>query len=375
MDSLICLSRRLAAARFSRLTRFTRFTLATFATLGLLAAGSARAADAPPLPALAADASQVTVSGLSSGAFMAAQFSVAYSQSVAGAGIVAGGPFYCAGLNPNGGRDRFLITASTLCMTPPGAAPSGAAAFKAAQRFAADGLIDDVANLKRQRLYIFTGASDKIVLPKVVAQTRAFYRSAGVPDAQIAYVDTINAGHALITANRNDLPCAANAPPNLNNCNFVQSHDILRQLYGELARPATKLNGELLDFDQTEFFQGGRTGLADVGHVYIPADCLTQTCRVHVVFHGCTQEDSRLGDRFFTTTGYNQIADSNRIIVLYPQIRTDNRRNPKGCWDFWGYTSDDPAHPDFFIKSAPQMSAIEAMVQRLLSARNAKDER
>ncbi|WP_322042430.1 PHB depolymerase family esterase [Paraburkholderia sp. J67] len=363
MDSLTPLSRRLAAA--------------TLCALGMLAAASdyAHAADAPPLPALAADAQQVTVSGLSSGAFMAAQFSVAYSHSIAGAGIVAGGPFYCAGLNPNGGPDRFLITASTLCMTPMGTAPSGASAFKAAQRFAANGVIDDVANLKRQRLYIFTGASDKIVLPKVVAQTRAFYRSAGVPDAQVAYVDNINAGHALITANRTDLACSANAPPNLNNCNFVQSHNILRQLYGDLAPPSPKLGGELLDFDQTEFFKRERTGLSDVGHVYIPADCLTQTCRVHVVFHGCTQEDSRLGDRFFTTTGYNELADSNRIVVLYPQIRTDARRNPKGCWDFWGYTSNHPAQPDFYTKSAPQMAAIDAMVQRLLSARNVKDAR
>lgn len=61
----------------------------------MAASGLASAADAPlALPAYNADLSQTSVSGLSSGAFMAAQFSVAYSSLVVGAGVVAGGPFY-----------------------------------------------------------------------------------------------------------------------------------------------------------------------------------------------------------------------------------------------------------------------------------------
>jgi hypothetical protein len=330
---------------------------------------AAHAADAPPLPALGADPTQTTVSGLSSGAFMSAQFSVAYSASVAGAGIVAGGPFYCAGLGGLNGPERFLMTATTLCMTPAGPGPSGAEAFKAAQRFAAEGAIDPVQNIKRQRLYIFTGASDSIVLPKVVKQTEAFYLAAGVPRQQIQYIDSINSGHAMITANKQDLPCSRNAPPNLNNCGFVQSQDILRKMYGNLNDPVAKPGGDLVDFDQTEFTKNGYTGMSNIGHVYIPAACRTESCRVHVVFHGCTQEDNRISDRFYRTTGYNELADSNRIIVLYPQIRTDASRNPLGCWDFWGYTSKDPRHPDFYRKGAPQMSAIDAMVRRLTSPR------
>ncbi|RBJ76917.1 poly(3-hydroxybutyrate) depolymerase, partial [Pseudomonas sp. MWU12-2534b] len=267
------------------------------------------------------------------------QFSVANSAAVAGAGIVAGGPFYCAGLGGMNGAERFLITATTQCMRPLGAAPSGAAAWQAAQQFAKQGLIDPVDNIQRQRLYICTGASDSIVLHKVVAQTRAFYQSNDVPDAQHRYVDNVNAGHALLTSNPGDEACPVNVSPaagstktNLNNCGFMQSQDILRQLYGnDLKPPAAKLSGELLDFDQTEFSQSRYTGLSDIGHVYVPAACRKQSCRVHVVFHGCTQEDSRIGNRYYTSTGYNQMADRNRIIVLYPQIRTDPKRNPQGC--------------------------------------------
>ena len=45
-----------------------------------------------PLPAYGAEAAEVTVSGVSSGGFMAVQFHVAYSGSVKGAGVIAGGP-------------------------------------------------------------------------------------------------------------------------------------------------------------------------------------------------------------------------------------------------------------------------------------------
>jgi len=48
---------------------------------------------ADPPPALGADPSRTSVSGLSSGAFMAVQYQVAFSGSVIGSGIVAGGPY------------------------------------------------------------------------------------------------------------------------------------------------------------------------------------------------------------------------------------------------------------------------------------------
>jgi poly(3-hydroxybutyrate) depolymerase len=38
----------------------------------------------------------ITVSGLSSGAFMAVQMHVANSATIRGAGVFAGGPYYCA---------------------------------------------------------------------------------------------------------------------------------------------------------------------------------------------------------------------------------------------------------------------------------------
>ena len=61
----------------------------------LLAGGSAQAA--ATLPALNIDKSQISVSGLSSGGFMANQLGYAYSATFKGVGVFAGGPYMCAG--------------------------------------------------------------------------------------------------------------------------------------------------------------------------------------------------------------------------------------------------------------------------------------
>lgn len=48
------------------------------------------------LPELNADITHTTVSGISSGAYMAVQMHFAYSQFIKGAGVFAGGPYLCA---------------------------------------------------------------------------------------------------------------------------------------------------------------------------------------------------------------------------------------------------------------------------------------
>jgi pimeloyl-ACP methyl ester carboxylesterase len=78
-------------------TALSSFVAAAVLSISCVCSPAARATDA--LPALGADPSQVSVSGLSAGAFTAVQYLVAYSGSVVGAGVVAGGPYYCAAGN------------------------------------------------------------------------------------------------------------------------------------------------------------------------------------------------------------------------------------------------------------------------------------
>lgn len=138
------------------------------------------------LPSYQIDLGKTSVSGLSSGGFMATQFHVAFSKTVMGAGIIAGGPYYCAGALP---ARSFVETAVTVCKTPlSGSEPDAKLLIERAQGFASKGEIDSLANLKKSKVYLFSGKADTVVTGNVVDQTEAFYRLAGMPQHHIQYI-------------------------------------------------------------------------------------------------------------------------------------------------------------------------------------------
>jgi hypothetical protein len=333
---------------------------------------------------------QSSLSGLSSGAFMTVQLHLAHSSSFSGAGVIAGGPFRCAESYRGAAMlaaDANIQNSLYICMNPlvPQTGPNAERLADLARKTAADGQIDAVENLAGQKLYIFTGSKDEVVYSDVVDRTRRFYELLGVPAKSIAYHDEVPAGHSIITDNPEDSPLAANEPPYINHGGFMQSHDILRHLYGDLKAPSERLDGRLFRFDQTEFFGGeARASMSDFGYAYVPRAVEEGApARVHIALHGCKQGYNYInyvngrpdirnvppyGNRYVTTTGYNQIADSNDIIVLYPQAQgtdDDHTQNPDGCWDWWGYTSDNPQQPDYYSRDAIQIKAIHNMLTRL----------
>ena len=62
--------------------------------------------------------------------------------------------------------------------------------------------------------------------------------------------------------------------------------------------------------------------------------------------------------------GFNRWAEANNIVVLYPQT---GAQAVNSCWDWWGY--DDA---NYAKKSAPQMTAIVAMIERLAGGASVK---
>jgi poly(3-hydroxybutyrate) depolymerase len=102
--------------------------------------------------------------------------------------------------------------------------------------------------------------------------------------------------------------------------------------------------------------------MADEAYVYVPANCQQGGCKVHVAFHGCKQSAESVKDDFYNKSSYNDWADSNRLIVLYPQVNKSSPVpfNPEGCWDWFGYTG-----ALYATKSGPQIQAVRAMIQRL----------
>jgi predicted esterase len=331
-----------------------------------------------------------SISGLSSGAFMTVQMHLAHSASFVGAGIIAGGPFRCAESFRAAAflaADAYEQGALFIGMNPliPQMAPDARHLAEVARKAAEDGEIDPIDHLADDRLYIFTGRADRVVSSDVVARTRQFYELLGVRRENILYRDTVPAGHSIITDNPEDSPLGTNRPPYINNGGFMQSHDILRHIYPGLQEPTDQLKGRLIRFDQREFFDyRTRASMSAFGYAYIPSAVLEGAeARVHVVLHGCKQgynyvnfvkglpdiaNQPPYGNRYITTTGYNHIAESNNIIVLYPQAEGSDggkMQNPDGCWDWWGYTSPDPRNPDYYSKGAIQIGAIHGMLARL----------
>lgn len=298
-------------------------SLTLAAAFGVCLSSAALAAE--PLPAFNVDRTQISVSGLSSGAFMAVQFHTAFSAEIMGAGVVAGGPYNCAYLNWGG---------IETCMQ---GVPIGSASVIAAQSFAALGEIDDVDNLKRSRVYLFSGAKDSVVDQAVVDATLSYYETAGVPKTHIEYVRNLPAGHAFITPSYGG-DCEVNASPYINHCavkgqGYDQAGAILEHIYGALNPPAEALGRRVVAFDQSPF---GGFGMGDTGYLHVPRACDDGTaCRLHVAFHGCKQTSEDIGDQYYTDTGYDRWADTNNVLVLYPQAATDIPTNPNHCWDWW----------------------------------------
>jgi poly(3-hydroxybutyrate) depolymerase len=99
----------------------------------------------------------------------------------------------------------------------------------------------------------------------------------------------------------------------------------------------------------------------DVGYVYVPRSCQQgATCRVHIAFHGGLQTLDDIGTEYVAKTGFNNWADTNNIIVLYPQAKKTPSNNSQGFWDWWGYTV-----ADYAFKSGVQMAAVKAMLDHL----------
>src|SRR5438067_2981942 len=97
-----------------------------------------------PLPRLKVDPAQVTVSGLSSGGFMANQLGYAYSSTFKGVGVFAGGPYMCAG------HSHY-----TACMYNATISASMLSAMQADIDQWSGGAIDAKANVAAQKVFLF----------------------------------------------------------------------------------------------------------------------------------------------------------------------------------------------------------------------------
>jgi hypothetical protein len=300
------------------------------------------------------DPSRVTVSGISAGGFMAHQLHIAYSDVFKGAGLVGCGPYYCA---RNSLRRAIVNGLQASEMLDVESIVSNIGDLEAHSHIAQS------SNLKDHRVWIFRGTNDRVVSQYVVDSLDELYLHY-VPRAGIKYVNDIAAPHAMVTDNKGSRSRYQHQRPYISNCDFDSAGEMLEHLYGKLSARTSETN-RLQHFDQSEFTNPERAkSMASRGLVYIPTAALKgESCGIHVALHGCDQDETFLGSSFATHAGYNEWAEANNLIVLYPQAtKTINFQvfNPKAAWDWWGY-----ADADYHTRDGQQMRAIVQMVMRL----------
>ena len=107
------------------------------------------------------------------------------------------------------------------------------------------------------------------------------------------------------------------------------------------------------------------------GLFYVPKECFDgHKCRLHIALHGCLMSFSDIGDKFVRNSGYDRWADTNAIIVVYPQTIPDYTfhltprnfwlNNLPGCWDYVGWYGSD-----FPTKNGKQMQFIRNIIGRI----------
>jgi poly(3-hydroxybutyrate) depolymerase len=376
--------------------------LLSFAAASIVIAGPCAAQQ---LGSLNIRQDRIFVAGISSGGYMAVQMHVAFSHLFKGAAIYAGGPYDCA--------QDSLATALSTCET--GSPPVNPAALESVTAsWASQGLIDPVANLKGQSVYLWSGVADTTVRQPLMDALKSYYQSFQASVFQ--YDNNFNAEHGWESP-YGPLSCGEVTTPYVIKCTdadrtasaasgfptglppldpgswawltpWFGNLDLtglpplgqssaatgpydsekvwLTQWFGNLnPKNEGTLNGAVITFDQNEFAPGSDAAtisMDQTGHAFVPAECANGAqCGLVLALHGCLQNFAAVGWAFINDAGINQWADTNRIVVLYPQTITTKVSNPAGCWNWWGYLND----PDYAQKSGPQMQALYAMVTRV----------
>ncbi len=251
------------------------------------------------------DSSRISVSGISAGAMMATQLHVAHSSLFNGAALLSGGPWYCA--------QASMQRALGPCMK--GGDMGNAQLIASAKQAEADGTVDPLGNLGDDRVWIFRGTLDEAVAEPVPQAAMTFYAEF-MPPESVSYVGDVEAAHGFPTL-ETGVACNEMESPYLNACEYDAAGNLMAALHGDL-EPGSEAAGEL-----REISQPGADDAAMLEHalLYVPESCAAgEACGLHVALHGCLQSAEYIGDAFAAGAGYNEWADANRLLVLYPQV-------------------------------------------------------
>ena len=190
--------------------------LVLFAVLAASAHSHLRA-EVVALQKLKLKVEETSVSGLSAGGYMAVQFHIAHSAMVKGAGVIAGGPYFCAKDDQNTATSVCSCTGFGSCQ-PAQATQLVPGLVQITDQNAQQGAADATSNLSNSRVWLFSGNVDSVVPTPVMNALEMYYKNY-VPAANISFKKNIAAEHAMPTDSFGNA-CSFKGDPFINNCNF-----------------------------------------------------------------------------------------------------------------------------------------------------------
>ena len=243
-------------------------------------------------------------------------------------------------------RDR-VVHVRAACAT-------STAFFEKADAKSAAGDIDSLQFVRRQKIYVFHGYNDAVLARSVTDAAADFYRHylGEANRGNLFYQTTIGAGHSLVVAQ--------DQPRRRSQRLQGQRRSVYRPVRLRSGRnhPAAHLRcvecAEPRAVDRND--QAVRSvGLCQAGQCQVrsawtrPVTCSfprrASKARRAASTSPCmaaSRTSAKSGSASSTHTGYNAWADSNRLIVLYPQTAGEfvlRRFNPQACWDWWSYVN------------------------------------
>ena len=278
---------------------------------------------------MSADPNSVTVSGHSAGCFMADEMMMVHSESIKGAGL-----FQCW---PYGVLSRpDLVNENSSAELQAEVSIGQIAEAEAA------GKIDPTSNLANNSVYIFTGGEDDITPAPMQEAMNTVYEHYGVTN--LHHVVDPNVDHWFESEVM--LPGLKQMFVDLGYANDTND-------FNELA--ADTSNGIWSDFDQTEFVVNqdfSRYGWDTTGKVFIPNQCNTKTCKLHISFHSCGSDAATMAER----SSYALLGSTNDIIMVFPESY---------CW---GIDDDNATSSLYGTYESEYVQSINNMICRLTSS-------
>jgi hypothetical protein len=299
----------------------------------------------------------LSVSGLSSGAFMAIQFHLAHSERVIGSGLISGGPFYCA--------QGSIGTALQNCVANPDANIDLTVINAVLAEYQQDGRLSAPEHNANDRVWMLHGTLDTrinhSVSDKLAEQVNTLFQ----PD-NTQYIKDQAFSHLMPTISSGG-KCDESITPFIGSCQYDAAGKLLNFISplpnDRSAKNNDTLSQQLVSFKQGEYAGKHATTLGEEAFLFVPESCKGDAnCDVHVSFHGCNQNAEAVGDEYAKNSGFNAWADTNNLIVLYPQTKKSAFMplNPQACWDWWGYTGADYAN-----KNGKQIQAVMSLVDNI----------